>query len=317
MAYALVFPGQGSQKVGMGKEFYDNFAASRNVFEQADDALGYSLSDIVFNGPDDELVKTAITQPAILTVCIAIMRAIEDEFGILFKPHFCAGHSLGEYTALVASGVLTLGDAVRLVNKRGALMQEAVPLGRGAMSAVLGLDLETVREICSEAAQGEVCSPANSNAPSQIVISGDKDAVERAEVIAKERGATKLIPLKVSAPFHCELMRPVADSLKAEFESIVWGKPKFPIIANVNAVMLDDVGAIQEALYAQTFSPVLWTEGVLAMEKAGVDTFVELGPGNVLTGLIKRICKGKKTLSVSKAEDIDSLKDIIGGDSSL
>ena len=316
MAYALVFPGQGAQKVGMGKDFYDGFAVSRSVFEQADEALGFSLSDIIFNGPEEELVKTAVTQPAILTVSIAVMRAIEGEFGMSFVPLFCAGHSLGEYTALVASGVLSLKDAVKLVGKRGALMQEAVPLGRGAMSAVLGLDLETVREICMEAAQGEVCSPANSNAPSQIVISGDKGAVERAEVIAKERGASKLIPLKVSAPFHCELMRPVADSLKAEFGAISWHKPKYPIVANVSAAMLNDTDAIREALYAQTFSPVLWTEGVLAMERAGADTFVELGPGNVLTGLIKRICKGKRTLSVSKVEDMDSLRDVVGGGSS-
>ena len=313
MTYALVFPGQGSQKVGMGKDFYERYEVSRTVFEQADEALGFQLSKIIFEGPDDELVKTAVTQPAILTVSIAIMRALESEFGASFAPRFCAGHSLGEYTALVASGVLGLKDAVKLVHRRGALMQDAVPLGRGAMSAVLGLDLEAVYAVCCDAAQGEVCSPANSNAPSQIVISGDKSAVERAEVIAKERGATKVIPLKVSAPFHSALMRPMADQLKAEFGPLEWSKPSSPIVANVDASFLEDVSAIQSALYSQTFSPVLWTEGVLAMERAGIDTFVELGPGNVLTGLIKRICKGKKLISVSKTDDVGGLRGTLFG----
>ena len=288
----------------MGKDFYDGYAESRAVFEEADEALGFSLSNVIFNGPEDELVKTAITQPAILTTSVAVLRAVEKEFGKPLVPAFLAGHSLGEYTALVATGVLSLGDAVKLVHKRGALMQEAVPLGVGAMSALLGLDLEAVRAVCEEASQGQVCSPANVNAPTQIVISGEAPAVERAGVLAKERGASKVILLKVSAPFHCALMRPVADKLKAEFSSMTWHDPKAPVIANVDSSQLRTVDEIQSAIYAQTYSPVLWAAGALAMEAAGVEAFFEFGPGNVLSGLIKRICKGKKTNSTSKVEDI-------------
>lgn len=304
MKYALVFPGQGAQEVGMGRDFYDACEESRAVFDEADEALGFSLSGVIFDGPEDELVKTAITQPAILTTSVAVLRALEKELGKPLAPAFLAGHSLGEYTALVAAGVLSLADAVRLVHKRGALMQEAVPIGTGAMSALLGLDLSEVRAICGEAAQGQVCSPANVNAPTQIVISGEAQAIERAGVLAKERGASKVIPLKVSAPFHCALMRPVADKLREEFSSIHWSAPKSPVIANVDASSLVNVEQIQDAIYAQTFSPVLWADGALAMEAAGVELFMELGPGNVLSGLIKRICKGKKTCSTNKTEDI-------------
>lgn len=313
MTYAVVFPGQGAQEVGMGKDFYDRYDVSKAAFQEADDALGFSLSDIVFNGPDEELVRTAVTQPAILVTSIAVMRAAEDERGKPFAPVFYAGHSLGEYTALVASGVLSLGDAVKLVHKRGEWMQEAVPQGQGAMSALLGLDMDAVRDICWEGCQGGVCSPANTNAPTQIVISGDAEAVERTGALAKERGAMKVIPLKVSAPFHCDLMRPVADKLKEAFRSVTWNDPVVPIVANVDSSKLTTVDAIQRALYDQTFSPVLWADGVIAMDASGVDLFVEFGPGNVLSGLIKRIAKGKKTVSTSKVEDLPKTLELIGG----
>lgn len=305
MSYAIVFPGQGAQEVRMGADFRDAYGVSRSAFEEADDALGYALSKIIFDGPEEELVKTANTQPAILVTSIAVMRAAEQEFGRAFAPAFYAGHSLGEYTALVAGGALSLGDAVKLVHKRGALMQDAVPLGRGAMAAVLGLGMDDLRAVCDEARGGEVASPANVNAPSQIVISGDAAAVERAGALAKERGASKVIPLKVSAPFHCDLMRPVADKLKAEFASCTWREPKVPILANVDAAPKSSVDDIQKALYEQTYSPVLWSGGVEAMAAKGVGLFVELGPGNVLSGLIKRIAKGTKTASASKAADLE------------
>jgi [acyl-carrier-protein] S-malonyltransferase len=305
MSYAIVFPGQGSQEVGMGKDFYDSRGVSREVFEEADDALGFSLSGIIFGGPEEELMKTAITQPAILTASIAVMRAVCEELGSggkKLEPAFYAGHSLGEYTALVASGALSLADAVRLVHKRGELMQSAVPLGVGAMSAVLGLDIDTLEEICDEA--GGVCTPANVNAPGQVVISGESKAVGRAGELARERGASKVIPLKVSAPFHCELMRPVADKLEAEFSKCAWSDPSVPIVANVDSSRLTSAEEIKKAIYSQTYSPVLWEDGAREMESAGVGLFLEFGPGSVLSGLIKRTCKGKKTLAVNKPGDI-------------
>jgi [acyl-carrier-protein] S-malonyltransferase len=218
---------------------------------------------------------------------------------------------LGEYTALVASGVLSLTDAVRLVHKRGELMQSAVPVGRGAMSAILGLEVDALEEICKES--GGVCSPANANAPGQVVISGESDAVERAGALAKERGALKVIPLKVSAPFHCELMRPVADELEAEFQKFRWHDPSTPIVANVDSSRLVSADAIRRALCSQTYSPVLWADGAKAMESAGVGLFLELGPGSVLSGLIKRTCKGKKTQAVNKIGDVAKAIEAIEG----
>jgi [acyl-carrier-protein] S-malonyltransferase len=311
--YAVVFPGQGSQAVGMGRDFYDKYEASRSAFAEADDALGFHLSEIIFDGPDDELVKTAVTQPAILAASIAALRAVEAELERPLAPCCYAGHSLGEYTALAASGALSLGDAVILVHRRGALMQEAVPLGSGAMSAILGLDMDTVRSICDESGQGEICVPANVNAPNQIVISGDAGAVKRAGIAAKERGAAKIIPLKVSAPFHCARMRPAADRLRDEFAALSWKAPSAPIIANVDASPKRSIDSIRTALYEQTYSPVLWSDGVTAMSNAGVGLFVEIGPGSVLTGLIKRIVKGVKTVSVSGVGDIKTAVNFLGG----
>lgn len=313
MSYAIVFPGQGAQEVGMGRDFHDAYAVSKAAFREADQALGFSLSNIIFEGPEDELVKTAITQPAILTASIAILRAFEQERGKPLAPAYYAGHSLGEYTALVASGALSLGDAVRLVHRRGSLMQQAVPMGRGAMSAILGLDKDAIGKICEEAQGGEVVSAANVNAPAQIVISGNTDAVERAGSLAKERGASKVIPLKVSAPFHCALMRPVADQLRKEFSAMTWNVPNAPITANADASFLTTTDAIRQALYDQTYSPVLWSDGVTAMANAGVEAFIEFGPGSVLSGLIKRISKSAKTAAVGRMADMEKAMALLGG----
>ena len=302
--YAIVFPGQGAQEVGMGRDFRDAYEVSRDVFEEADESLGFKLSKVIFEGPEDELVKTANTQPAILATSVAILRAVERELGRSLEPCFYAGHSLGEYTALVASGVVSLGDAARLVNKRGALMQDAVPIGVGAMSAVLGLEMEELAGICGEAAGDGVCSPANVNSPGQVVISGSADAVARAGELAKSRGASKVIPLKVSAPFHCALMRPVADKLREEFAKCEWHTPKAAIMANFDARGKTDAGQIQDALYDQTYMPVLWSQGVTAMLSGGAERFCEFGPGNVLSGLIKLIAKGRSAMSVSRVSDM-------------
>ncbi|MDR1481373.1 MAG: ACP S-malonyltransferase [Synergistaceae bacterium] len=311
--YAVVFPGQGAQEVGMGRDFYDKYEVSRAVFAEADDALGFSLSEIIFGGPDEELVKTAVAQPAILVTSIAVLRAVEAELGSPLAPSCYAGHSLGEYTALVAAGVLSLGDAAVLVRRRGTFMQEAVPIGQGTMSAVLGLGLAAVKSICEESARGDICAPANVNSPNQIVISGDAEAVKRAGEIAKERGAAKVIPLKVSAPFHCARMRAAADRLRDEFASLSWRDPLTPVIANVDASPKLSADSIRAALFEQTFSPVLWSDDVTAMSKAGVELFVEIGPGSVLTGLIKRIVKGVKTVSVSRVEDVEAAAGLLAG----
>jgi len=312
--YAIIFPGQGAQEVGMGVDFRDTWGVSRDAFGEADEALGFALSKVIFEGPEDELVKTAVTQPAILVASIAILRAVEREFGRQTQPRFYAGHSLGEYTALVAGGVLSLGDASRLVHKRGALMQDAVPLGAGAMSAVLGLEMDELTAVCKEAAGDEVCSPANENSPGQIVISGSADAVAKAGALAKSRGASKVIPLKVSAPFHCALMKPVADKLREEFANCAWNEPSAPIVSNFDATPKTDVAQIQDALYHQTYMPVLWSRGVTAMLSGGAARFCEMGPGNVLSGLIKRIAKGHTAVSVNKTSDMPKAIEFLRGD---
>jgi [acyl-carrier-protein] S-malonyltransferase len=295
----------------MGRDFRDAYEASRDVFDEADEALGFKLSEIIFGGPEDELVKTAITQPAILVTSVAIMRAVESELGRPLEPLFCAGHSLGEYTALVAAGALPLGDAARLVHRRGSLMQDAVPIGEGAMSAVMGLGMEELEAVCREA--GGICGPANVNSPGQIVISGGADAVARAGELAKSRGASKVIPLKVSAPFHCALMRPVADKLRDEFARCSWSDPRVPVTANVDALAKSDVNAVQTALYDQTYMPVLWSRGVESMAEGGAERFCEFGPGSVLSGLIKRIVKGRAALSVSRVSDMPKALEFLGG----
>ena len=272
---AYIFPGQGSQAVGMGKDLFDNFAAAREVFEQADEALGFSLSEVCFSGSEEALALTANTQPAILTTSVAAFRALESE-GVA-APSYVAGHSLGEYSALVAAGVLNFADAVRTVRKRGTYMQEAVPVGTGAMAAVLGTDLVTIEQACIDAAEGQVCSPANINSPSQVVIAGDADAVDRACELLKERGAKRAVKLNVSAPFHCALMMPAQERLAVDLGGIEYGKFSFPIVHNVDAEVNSDEARVCDALIRQVSSPVRWLESVERLIAEGIDTVVEVG----------------------------------------
>ena len=311
MSYAVVFPGQGAQRPGMGQAFKEKYRAAAEVFEEADEALGFKLSDIVFNGTQEELMQTEITQPAILTVSIAVYRAVQEEIGGILKPVCMAGHSLGEYTSMVASGVLSLADCVRLVRLRGKLMQEAVPAGMGTMLAVIGMPLDEVMAVCKQAENGQVCSAANVNQPEQIVISGHAEAVARAGKIIKEQHRARAVPLRVSGPFHCSLMRPVAEKLKAEFEKLEWKNPLCPVVSNAEATLLRTVEDIRRALYEQTFSPVLWVQDVLRMKEAGAEKYIEMGPGSVLSGLIRKILKGNTPVSVSSPEDIDAALAVI------
>ena len=313
MRYALIFPGQGAQRPGMCKDFYDGYEESRRVFEEADEALGFSISDLIFNGTQADLMKTEITQPAILTASIAAFRAVEGAFGSRLQPVCAAGHSLGEYTALVASDAISLADGVRLVHLRGRLMQDAVPLGVGSMAAVIGKSLDEVRSACEKAAQGEVCEAANVNAPTQIVVSGHAAAVDRASAILTEEGA-KVVPLRVSAPFHCKLMRPVGEELREAFEKIAWREPVCPIVANSSAKLIKDVAELRDALYRQTFSPVLWCQSVLAMEAFGTDGYIEMGPGSVLSGLVRKICNGKRPYPVSDKAGLENAVKFLRGE---
>ncbi|MGQ0540875.1 MAG: ACP S-malonyltransferase [Blastocatellia bacterium] len=299
---AYIFPGQGSQAVGMGKDLFDNFNASREVFEQADDALGFSLSEMCFAGNEEDLQLTANTQPAILTTSVAAYRAMEVEG--FAKPDFVAGHSLGEYSALVTASVLDIADAVRTVRKRGTYMQEAVPVGVGAMAAILGAGLDTVEKACADAAQGQVCSPANINSPTQIVIAGDTEAVERACELLKERGAKRTIPLNVSAPFHCALMMPAQIRLAVDLKDLNYRRFAYPIIHNVDATVNIDEAKVAEALKQQVSSPVKWLQSVKQLVSAGVTTFIEVGPGKVLSGLVRQIDRDVRCLNVADTESL-------------
>jgi len=300
---AFVFPGQGAQYAGMGKDMADNFPAARQVFEEANDALGFDLATLCYNGPEDELKLTTNTQPAILTVSTAALRVLEQESGLC--PAYVAGHSLGEYSALVAAGALSFADAVRTVRQRGAFMQEAVPVGVGAMAAILGLDTLELEAVCQEAAQGQVVSPANFNSPGQVVIAGHATAVERAIELAKARGAKRAMPLPVSAPFHCSLMLPAGERLREVLAGIAVGPLRTPVVSNVEAAPNSDAGRVKELLVAQVSAPVRWDESVQKMAELGVERFIEIGPGKVLAGLIKRIAKGAAAQSV---EDVAGLK---------
>lgn len=281
------------------------YALAREVFERADAALGFSLSQLCFEGDEEELRRTENTQPAILTTSVACYRVLEQA-GV--RPDFVAGHSLGEYTALVASGALAFEDAVRLVRRRGQYMQEAVPLGQGAMAAILGASVEIVEQICREAAEGQVCAPANFNSPQQIVIAGHKEAVERAVALARQRGARRAVPLPVSAPFHCPLMRPAEERLAEDLARVAFADLKIPLVNNVEAAIVTSGEAAREGLRLQVSRPVRWEESVRRLLTEGVTTFIEVGPGRVLSGLIRQIDRSARTLAV---EDPDSLEETL------
>jgi [acyl-carrier-protein] S-malonyltransferase len=307
MGMAFVFPGQGSQEVGMGKALADAFAPAREVFEEVDDALSQNLSKLMFDGPDDELRLTENAQPGLMAVSMAVMRSLvaEGGFSLEDRVEFVAGHSLGEYSALAAAGAFSLGDAARLLKTRGRAMQQAVPVGEGAMAALLGLDLDAAREVAEQAAQGEVCQAANDNAPGQVVISGHATAVERALEIAKERGAKRAVLLPVSAPFHCALMAPAAEVMAEALEKAEISAPIVPLVANVTAESVADPDTIRRQLVEQVTGAVRWRESVLYMKDKGVDRMVEVGAGKVLSGLARRIDRDLAGVALNGPEDIE------------
>jgi [acyl-carrier-protein] S-malonyltransferase len=294
-AIAFLFPGQGSQAVGMGKDLAEKYPIARQTFEEADEALGYTLSELCFEGREEQLRLTEVTQPAILTASIAALRVLE---GRMPRPAYVAGHSLGEYSAHVAAGTLSFADAVRTVRYRGKYMQEAVPLGVGAMAAILGMDVEKVTAVCRDAAQGEVCDPANINSPQQIVISGHTSAVERAAKLASQRGAKRAQLLTVSAPFHCSLMQPAQDRLEADLNALTFHKPVFPVVSNVDAKLISDFDPARDALIRQVTGSVKWDQSMRLLMASGVQTFVEVGPGKVLCGLMRQIDRTRRCANV-------------------
>ncbi|TAL17230.1 [acyl-carrier-protein] S-malonyltransferase [bacterium] len=305
MTYALVFPGQGSQYAGMGLELAKQYREAQAVFKEADAALGRPLSSLIENGPREELALTWNTQPAILTASVAVFRALSSRVSL--RPIAMAGHSLGEYSALVASGAMEFSDAVRIVEKRGQFMQEAVPVGEGAMYAVLGLDTARVEAICAEhSTGGKLAAVANDNCPGQVVISGHADTLLKVAEALKSAGAKRAVKLEVSAPFHCSLMNPAAEKLAGELAKVKFSTPIFPVVANADAKRNTDSARIPELLRKQVFSPVLWQGCVKALSEMGADTFIEVGPGKVLSGLIKRIEEKAAVLNVENAETLDA-----------
>ncbi|MCF1503527.1 ACP S-malonyltransferase [Afifella sp. H1R] len=307
MATVFAFPGQGSQAVSMGAALADAFPEARAVFQEVDDALGEALSKTIFEGPDDALTLTRNAQPALMAVSMAALKALETQ-GISVSAHadFVAGHSLGEYSALAAAGSLSIADAARLLRIRGDAMQAAVPVGEGAMAAILGLDIEAVREIANEAAQGDVCEAANDNAPGQVVVSGSKAAVERAAEIAKAKGAKRAMLLPVSAPFHCALMQPAAERMADALAQTEIAPPSVPVVANVTARPLTAVSEIRQRLVEQVTGAVRWRESVAWMGENGVTLLAEIGAGRVLSGLVRRIAPGMSALTVGKPEEIEA-----------
>lgn len=302
---AFVFPGQGSQTVGMGRALHDEFPEARAVFAEADEAVGFRLSSLCFQGPESSLNLTFNTQPAVLTVSVAALRVLEKRTGMV--PRLVAGHSLGEYSALVATGSLSFPDAVRAVRNRGRFMQEAVPEGQGGMAAVLGMERDVVEEVCRLAAQGEVVTPANFNSPGQIVISGHIGALRRALALAEERGCRRSVLLPVSAPFHCALMEPAGLRLAEYLAHVPLGPMQCPVVTNVEAKPNDDPTRAKDLLVAQVSRPVLWEDSVRTMMASGIDTFVEIGPGKVLCGLIKRIAKNVTLLNLEDPSGLGAL----------
>ncbi len=308
MSRAFVFPGQGAQSIGMGRALADAYPQARAVFDEVDDALGESLSRLIWEGDIADLTLTTNAQPALMATSMAAMRALESEGVALRDAAYVAGHSLGEYSALAASGALSVADAARLLRVRGAAMQQAVPVGVGAMAALLGLDFATVTEVAQEAAQGEVCQAANDNDPAQVVVSGHKAAVERAVEIAKARGARRAMLLPVSAPFHCTLMQPAAEAMQAALADVALKNPLVPLVANVRAEAVQDADEIRALLVAQVTGSVRWRESVAWMAGQGVTSFWEIGAGKALSGMIRRIAKEAETRNFGTPEDIAALR---------
>ncbi|OEE67700.1 [acyl-carrier-protein] S-malonyltransferase [Enterovibrio norvegicus FF-33] len=304
--FAVVFPGQGSQAVGMLAALAEQFAVVKETFAEASGVLGYDLWELVQNGPDTDLNQTNRTQPALLTASVAIWRVWLEQGGA--QPSVMAGHSLGEYSALVCAGVIDFKQAVKLVELRGELMQEAVPAGVGAMSAIIGLDNDAIAKACEDAAQGQVVSPVNFNSPGQVVIAGNKEAVERANVLCKDAGAKRALPLPVSVPSHCALMKPAADKLAVALESIDFSAPSIPVINNADVAAETDPAAIKRALVHQLYGPVRWTESVEKMAGQGVALLLEMGPGKVLTGLAKRIDRNLNAAAVNDPASLEAAK---------
>jgi [acyl-carrier-protein] S-malonyltransferase len=310
MTRAFVFPGQGSQAVGMGKALAEAFPQARAVFDEVDEALSQKLSALIWEGPAEELTLTANTQPALMAVSLAAIRVLEAEAGLDLARDaaFVAGHSLGEYSALAAARSLTVADTARLLRIRGNAMQNAVPVGQGAMAALLGLEVDAAVAAAREAAQGEVCDPANDNGGAQVVVSGHRSAVERAVKIAQERGAKRAVMLAVSAPFHCALMAPAADAMRAALADVAVAAPVVPVVANVEAGPVTDPDRIRDALVRQVTGTVRWRESVAYMAERGVDAFYEVGAGKVLTGLVKRIAPGASAAAIGGPDDVQSFK---------
>ncbi|KGM47663.1 ACP S-malonyltransferase [Pseudooceanicola atlanticus] len=311
MTRAFVFPGQGAQTIGMGKALADAYPAAKAVFDEVDEALGESLSGLIWTGEQDDLTLTQNAQPALMATSLAAFRALEAEGISIDAASFVAGHSLGEYSALAAAGTLSVGDAARLLRIRGRAMQEAVPVGVGAMAALLGLDFETAKAVAEEAAQGDVCQAANDNDPAQVVVSGHKAAVERAVEIAKGKGAKRAVLLPVSAPFHCALMEPAAKVMADALSDVTLSAPKVPVVANVRAEAVSDPDTIRELLIEQVTGSVRWRESVAWMSGQGVTEIWEIGAGKALSGMIRRIDRAIECRAVGTPEDVAAVKDAI------